>query len=384
MPRIFWITASALALATGLPGPTAAATPPPMQVPASDDVVLERYTLRSWSRPRADAPSPRLADRLAQARSAIEQGLRTGDPRQFGQAEALLLPFDALAMPPAELRLLRSSLARWRHDFDAARTDLDAVIANTPSHPQARLHRAGLNLVQGRIAEALTDCEHLAALGPTLVAQACVAAAEAGAGRVESAYRRLRMRLATDPGAASNETIWALGLSADLAERLGRDLEAEQLYREALSLGETPDLPTQLALADLLLRVGRGQDAVDLLSQSPGTDAVLLRRAAATRGSTRQRLLDEVDTGLQAGLQRGGSLHLREATQLAMLRGEFDQALRHATDNWREQREPLDALLLAQSAQASGQVGLPESLRRWMQDSGYVDRRLDLRQEPRP
>lgn len=383
MPRFFRLTASALTLATGFPSLTAAAMPPPMQVPASADVVLERYASRPWKRPYADAPPPTLTDRLAQARGAIDRGRRTGDPRQFGQAEALLLPFNTLASPPAELRLLRSSLARWRHDFDAARRDLDAVIASSPLHPQARLDRAGLNLVQGRIAEAHADCEQLAAIAPTLVARACIAAAEASAGRVEASYRSLRVRLATLSGAAPDETIWALGLSADLAERLGRDDEAEQLYREALGLGDAADLPTQLALADLLLRVGRGQEAVDLLSLAPGTDAVLLRRAAAAGGSARQRLLDEVDPSLQAQLQRGGSPHLREASQLALLRGDPAQALQHATDNWREQREPLDALLLAQSAQASGHVGLPAALHSWMRDSGYVDRRLDPQQEPR-
>lgn len=381
MLRLSLFAVCALVLAPSLNSVSAAPIPPPVSVPSSDDIVLERLASWSWERPIASRSPATLEDSLVQARLAIERGRRASDARQFGQAEALLQPWAHLPAPPAELRVLRSALARWRHAFDAARIDLDAAIAATPSHSQARLDRANLNLVQGRIAEARTDCEKLAALAPTLVAHVCLAAAEASAGRLEASYRRLRVLLATQTGGAVDEKIWAIGLSADLAERLGHDAEAEQLYREALNLGQGKDLPTQLALADLYLRQERGGEVLELLRHLPDIDTVLLRRAAASASDVRKNLLDQVEESLQADQRRNGTLHLREATQLALLRGDAGAALELASANWRDQREPLDVLLLAQAAHAAGKPGLPEVLQRWIQDNGYVDRRLDTPRE---
>ena len=71
-----------------------------------------------------------LALRLA--RSYLELGRVTGDPRYSGYAEAALAPWWDLAEPPEQVLLSRATMRQRVHQFDAALADLDAVLSANP------------------------------------------------------------------------------------------------------------------------------------------------------------------------------------------------------------------------------------------------------------
>jgi hypothetical protein len=72
-------------------------------------------------------------------------------------------------------------------------------------------------------------------------------------------------------------------------------------------------------------------------------------------------------------------LHLREAVLFALERNDRNEtamALRLAQQNWAQQREPADALLLARAARAAGDAAALRDLREWIRRTGLDDRRI--------
>jgi hypothetical protein len=53
-------------------------------------------------------------------------------------------------------------------------------------------------------------------------------------------------------------------------------------------------------------------------------------------------------------------------------------ALSLAQDNWKAQREPIDALVLLQAAQATHQPNAAMPVRNWIHETGIEDQRLSL------
>jgi Flp pilus assembly protein TadD len=108
--------------------------------PATDPVARELRALRAQlSRAPNDLP---LAVQLA--RRYIEHGRRTGDPRYYGYAEAALQPWWHVPEPPAQIRVLRATLAQGRHDFDSALHDLTLALKMDARNAQAWLTRAAI------------------------------------------------------------------------------------------------------------------------------------------------------------------------------------------------------------------------------------------------
>jgi len=157
-----------------LPLLCAAATP---YTPPSEATVLLKRSADGFRAPRTtgtERVGPHI-DASAVA-AAIAQARRSGDPRYYGQAQALLGAAWTLPAPAADLRLLRATLRQQRHDFSGAKTDLDAVLAENPRNAQAHLLRATLALVQGEPAAAKADCAALLGQTSLLVTVTCIAA----------------------------------------------------------------------------------------------------------------------------------------------------------------------------------------------------------------
>ena len=76
--------------------------------------------------------------------------------------------------------------------------------------------------------------------------------------------------------------------------------------------------------------------------------------------------------------RRGELLHRRDLARL-YLNGLVDRraALSWALENWKEQREPADARLLAEAALAAGDRASLETIRQWRGRTGYQDVRLE-------
>lgn len=359
-------------------------------VPASDDAVVA--TLPAGGRARSPelralqaAALQRPEDlraAVALARHHVALGRATGDPRHAGHAQAALARWWKLADPPEEVRLVRAILAQREHRFDAALADLDAILARRPGQAQARLTRATLLQVRGQWPEAARECERLPPQVPHAYVAACALSVAALSGDPWTAYGTLAV---VRDGVSPDDTdalAWLDGLLAEMAERAGRDREAEARYRAALAAA--PGDPYLVgAYADFLLDRRRDREAFDLTLAGRAADPVLLRHAIAAKrvghasaGDTASQLRDR----FEASLRRGERVHQREEARAALeLRGDAADALRLARENWAVQKEPADAIVLLSAALAAGDAMSIGTVRDFMAASGLRDVRLDRR-----
>ena len=163
---------------------TALAARPALLVPSNASDVIEQlprgYALLKPQ--KQDAPVARLED--------IEQMLslaaRTGDARLASRAQALLNRIPATDVSPGVIRA-RAFNAQHRHEFAAALRLLDSLIAQQPRDGDARLSRAQIHLVQGRLDLARADCAALALGVDSGRALICISALSLRQGRLREA-----------------------------------------------------------------------------------------------------------------------------------------------------------------------------------------------------
>lgn len=367
-----------------------AATP---YTPASDaTILLQRpaglaLALRSSRLPIAPADD---AARIAAVKAAIAQARRSGDPRYYGQAQALLGGDWTSAAPPAPLRLLRASLRQQRHQFADALADLDAVLASDPTNAQARLIRANIQMLQGEPAMAKADCAALLGKTSLLVASTCIGSVAGLSGQAETGLQVIELALQREPNAAVELRLWALTQAAEIAERLGDSLRAAALYTTALAeakaAGEN-DIYLKAAYADFLLLQQRADEVRELLAAETESDPLLLRLALAEQqqaqnGNTAAQgraaqYLDDLMRRYRLAAERGDANHWREQAMAALhLQQDANAALRYAQNGWAEQQEPADALLLLQAAKVAAHPTAAQPVLDWLARTRLQDVRM--------
>ncbi len=361
--------------------------------PASPDSVLLQRPPGAAKALRQARGAGVVADpvqRLAAAQAAIDQGHRTGDPRYFGQAQALLGSDWTAAAPSLPARLLRAILLQQRHDFAAALADLQAVLGADPQNAQARLIRASIRMVQGEPLSARSDCAALIGQAGLLVVATCIGAAGGLSGQASSALQAIELSLAREPEAPPAIRSWALTQAAEIAERLGDLPRASGHYLSALAAAQAAgenDVYLKAAYADFLLDQQRAAEVKALLAAETDFDPLLLRLALAE--SQLATAGDAVAAGAAAlhrrellarhalVANRGDPPHRREQGMAALhLQRDAPAALRLAQQNWATQREPADARLLLQAAVAAGDRAAARPVLDWMQRTRIEDLRL--------
>jgi tetratricopeptide (TPR) repeat protein len=365
--------------------------------PAQDDSVLLRLPHREdpalaplWAARKAMREQPGvLQPALRFARLAIEAGRQLDDPRYLSYAEAAIAPWNGREAP-AEVRVLRATLAQNRHDFDVALADLQAVLDDNPRHAQARLTRAVIHKVRGDPAAALRDCAALVGAASPLVVATCTADAGSLIRRPAAALAYLVQELERAPEAPVGERLWALTVRAEIAERLGWP-EAEAYFREAFAATDAarPDPYLLNAYADFLLEAGRPAEARALLLDHATLDDARLRLAIAEQallpGQPRLRSSLEAHRlalaqRFEQSRRRGDTPHLRElARYLLQLEGDAEAALPVALENWASQKEPADALLVLEAAAAAGVPEAAQPVHDWLAETGLEDQRVQRR-----
>jgi hypothetical protein len=289
---------------------------------------------------------------------------------------------------------------------------------------QARWDLAAVLRVTGRLDLADEACRALlepryAALGETLAvrARACRAELLSLRGDAPGAHRALQALALEAP-----DDPWLALVRAELAERQGQVREAGALYRRALGLGartrrlpDEADVYSLTAYADWWLAQGRPDEALHWLEQGdPQADALMVRRAIAwsrlaeqgtaaasetakpvrpldagrtriTATDARQRaqaIAQALDERQRDAQWRGENVHQREQARLALeVRGDAKQALALAIENWRHQKEPADALLLARCAHAARQPDAAREIQERVK-AGWADVRLPRDVQP--
>lgn len=354
------------------------------KVPAADSDVLERLPgrprdpanahLRALRQSLADDPrNPERAARLAGA--LFRRAMSSGDPRYVGYAEAALAPWRSQDAP-AEVLFARGLLRQYRHDFRGGLADLQRTLELDPGHEGARAWRAAIFMVRAEYDAAAREC---AALPPDeLYSIACSAYVQATTGGAREGYARL-LKASAEKDAEPEDRLWVRTRLAEMAWRLGDLAAAERHFREALALG-IEDNFLLAAYADFLLEGGRPRDAIALLRERTRSDTLLLRLALAQKAAGSA----EADASIRAlgerfaaASLRGEKLHLaEEARYLLDLKGDAKGALAAAIENWSDQREPRDALVLLQAAAAAGDAKAAEPVLRWLRESRFESPRL--------
>jgi hypothetical protein len=361
-------------------------------LPADDNTVLAQVATRADPQVRELAAlrhelvarSQDLSLAAAYARKAITLGHQRSDPRYYGYAQAALQPWWALPEPPTEVLILRASIRQFFHAFDPARADLDLALTRNPADAQARLIRATVEQVQGNPKDALHDCEQLSGRVPVLISTACSASAASLIGRASKSDALLGFVLDQSPQTSSADRLWAETLLAEIAERLGHDTEAALAFQRALkTMDQSGAIDAYLlaAYADFAIAQGQADAVISRLNHLTDIDNLLLRLALAEQAAghtsdlTRHRQM--LEDRFAAARQRGDAVHLREEAiyQLHIV-ADPQHALALAQQNWRSQREPLDALILLQACVATRQKGAATPVLDWMQQTALEDHRL--------
>jgi hypothetical protein len=334
---------------------------------------------RQWRRELAAHPKDAAAATAA-ARRWLGNARELGDPRFAGQALAALEPWSDPATAPDDVLLMQATVDQYLHEFDAAATKLERLTKRAHRNAQAWLTLATVRRVQGRYAESDTACRALAGVVAGPYEAACLAENEGLAGRVGSAWATLS-RLVATPGLPAATRNWLLTTLAELEARAGHTVSAEADYRSALALHRDPY--TTISYADFLLERGRDLDVIALLRGEPRSDAVLLRLAiAGTRVESAEGARDASEMRDRIALANERPdvrvLHAREQAMFA-LRVDADarRALELARVNVRQQREPVDLLLLAQAARAVRDPAAVREAEQLRREVGLVDHRLE-------
>ncbi|HEX5064249.1 MAG TPA: hypothetical protein VFV99_32970 [Kofleriaceae bacterium] len=310
---------------------------------------------------------------VAIARGEIEKARALSDPRYLGRAQATLAHWWKLAQPPADVLLLRATIEQSLHQFVAARTDLDQLIARRPDDVQAHLTRAVVATVRGDYAAARESCAALTQLASPLIALTCQAPLDALAGNVDDAYRRLAAAL---NGRVQPELrTWALTTLAELAIQSGDDSRAAAHLRAVLAI-DPDDVYARAALADIVAP----DEASALLAGYEAIDTLLVRRAIAedrVNGPDAAKLVREMRARFASAAEREDRVHLREEAMFVLaVDNDPDRALDLARKNWDVQKELADARLLAQAAVEAKQPRAAAPVIAWAHATGVRDARL--------
>ena len=347
--------------------------------PSQSDEVIERLLTITRVRlaPAASAAPADPAAVASQVRGYIAAARQTGDTRYWGRAQAALAPWWDRANAPVGLAVLQATVQQGRHEFQAARSVLQAALVRDPGHAQGWLNLAALERLSGQYPQALRACDAVARAGQNFYAQTCQLETQSLQGQTAGARKGLAA-LRAQTGDAGQRS-WLDSLLAESEERAGFDGAALAAYQS--SLKQESDLYTSIALADLLLRTGRSAEALAVLQPLPQTDAVLLRQATAMRrmNNPAWKPLRSTLREWSSELARRGdnlSLHGREQALVALwLDDDASAALVIARRNLDLQREPIDWWVALQSArQAKDGVALGQ-LQAAMQKTGLIDAR---------
>ena len=313
------------------------------------------------------------------ARHNIRRARIESDPRYLGQAEAALAPWLNETRPPVTVLVLRANIRQSLHQFSAARSDLEQVVAREPTNAQAWLTLATVAQVTGDIVTARASCSKLRGLVDASVHAACIAAIDGATGDAKSAAALIAKTRQTSRGTNRELRGWIVTLQAELAERAGQNSIAEKFYREALTLDQR-DAYATAAFADFLLDQRRAKEVLNLIPTETDADILLLRRVLAARQlklSDANSMADKLAARYDAARARSDQLHLREEARFVLhIRGQPAEALKLATQNWQVQKEPADLRILLEAAIAAKQRAQANIALTWLDNTRLEGRAL--------
>jgi len=353
-----------------------------------DQQVIEKLRRDARRQPLDCTQAVLLAEHL------MRDSRTSGDPRYLGQAEAVLHPWWKESAGPTRLLVLRAGLKQARHDFAGALQDLRLAVRLDRHDPQAWLTQGSVQLVQADYAGAASSLFTSYRLGAGLPAQTSIAILGSMTGRSVQALAQLEKALtAAGDQSSAEERAWALTILGEIHHRLGHADQALSYLRKAFALNpaESYLLGT---LSEALLDAQKPAEAIVILAGHTANSGLLLRLALAEQAMERQGLpapelkahVAELGRRFKLAASARDEQHLREEARFQLY---FERApaaaLELASQNWNIQREPADARILLESAQAAKQPGAAFPVTTWMEANHIEDQKLrDLRAQLLP
>lgn len=310
------------------------------------------------------AVAPRVPE-IGQAQRLLQVAARTGDGRLASRAGQILSRLPESDPRPAVLAA-RAFAAQHRHDFAGALRWLDRWIEVEPRSGDARLARAQVHLVGGRLDLARKDCAALA-LGID-VRDGILCAAGLALRRGEYAQAAsLADRWLARASPKDGDLGYVRILRAEAAAR-GGDPRAHALFRRALAR-DPDDVRTLAAYARYLRASGRNREVLQLLSGSAAHEGLRLQYALAAHAVAAPQaaaLADAMARRHALAHAAGAAPELRdEAEFLLTLRSDPEGALRLASRNFASQRDVEDVDILVRAATAANRPDALRPLREW-------------------
>jgi hypothetical protein len=319
-------------------------------VPAGPNTIVA-----SW--PAPDIMQDDNSD-LAFIASLIEQGQYPGQANlNYGRAKALLQPLLAKAQFDPQVWYLWARVLQYQHQFTQAQAALDLVLRHQPAHVNSLLLKANIHLVLDQPQQARQTCLQLLAQTDILLVSTCALEAASYQGKLSASYQQLTKLREQFSVEDKTSQLWMAQVLADMAVRLGKLTEAQQLLARA----DLPTLPLSYIVqwADVQLALGNYASVNRYLSDIvKGSnfvdDALLLRLAIAEKHLSLDNdspWQKQTSARVEIREQRQDSSH---AADLARFYIEVSpdpvKAEYWASLNWQFAKLPADAQLLRQAS----------------------------------
>ncbi len=356
-------------------------------IPKSDAEVLEHLPVTTGELSRLRRLRSQLTENtgdyplaLSLAREYITAGRTNSDPRYFGYAEAILMPWVSPQNSVPEALVLRATILQNRHDFPSALADLKAALNINPRLSQAWLTLAAIYEVQGNYPSALRSCMNLARFSSSLMATICVNSALSLSGQAKTSYEQLVSTISTREGGDPEEMTWAYTVLAELAERLNLNKEANSWYQKANEQGYR-SVYLLSSYADFLLDQNKPAEVLEILQAESKADTLLLRLTLAEQILQHKDFTQHVElikARIAAAKARGDTVHQGDEARFTLhVRQDAQTALKLAIDNWAVQKEPRDARILMEAAISAKNIGAARSVIKFLAQTHLEDAHLE-------
>jgi len=338
----------------------------------------ENARLKALRAAAASNPSDATAS-VAFARFASRLARRDGDTSLLKAAEKALAHWERDEEPSIDILIVRANIKQIDHRFDEALADLETVIIREPGNPQARLSRAFVLATIGKAQNGRADCARLRSNVSLIIRETCLARVAGLTGEAERSLMRLSAALDTFAVRSESERAFALSVAAEIAVRLGYDDQAETLYKALIGI-DARSVFSRAAYADFLIGQKRMSEARDSIGDQPNTEVLLLLRVLANAGLSDKpasMAAVKLTARMDADFKRADISHAREYARFALYHLDDPAlAIALAQKNWRAQKEPIDARILLEAAQAASDNAAIDEIAAWVEMTKLEDKRL--------
>lgn len=349
-------------------------------VTLSGSVVELSRQLRTADSARIESDPNRLASAIFEAYTVAAS---SQDARAYGHVSTLIGQWPNGITKPVLVHTISAAVLQHNHYFAEALSELDAVLAVNPLDVQAHMIRAQIGLVTGDYDVTEESCEALQGRVSAATHLNCQAQLEGVTGGADSALTAVMSELESGRPIVRSDQIELQITAAVLAHRLGRMDIAERFY--LMTLLQSPQhFYTLVHYGNFLLEQGRDQDVIRLMEivpeelRSTEINILLAEAYVAVNDAKANALLQKLDSDFELAFLRTDAIPHKEYARYALvILNNADDAVQHALNNWREQKEPADGLLLARAAAAASDQSVLAELHQWFDAKGTEDKQLE-------